>query len=152
MTVTISSSADSFTNAIVEWPDHECAGWTIQNCDWHDNYQRRLIQSGPGTVRHCRFTRLGGAIELNTAMGYVEGSVPCDIRVEDNRFVSVASGLPASISVYAQTFGNFMPSLIQRVCITGNRFDRTKAAAIGLEGVTDCTAFNNRFQEGQRNR
>jgi hypothetical protein len=151
MTVTISSSADSFTNAIVEWPDHECAGWTIQNCDWHDNYQRLLIQSGPGTVRHCRFTRLGGAIELNTVMGYLEGSVPCDIRVEDNRFVSVASGLPASISVYAQTFSNFMPSLIQRVCITGNRFDRPKAAAIGLKGVTDCTVVNNRFHEGQRN-
>jgi hypothetical protein len=146
MTVTISGSAERFTNAIVEWPDHECAGWTIQNCDWHDNYQRLLIQSGPGTVRHCRFTRLGGAIELNTVMGYVEGSVPCDIRIEDNRFVSVASGLPTSISVYAQTFSNFMPSLIQRVRITGNRFDRPKPAALGLGGLTDCTAVNNRFK------
>ena len=44
-----------FTNAIVEWPDHACAGWRVLRCDFQDNYQRLLIQSGPGTVSNCLF-------------------------------------------------------------------------------------------------
>ena len=86
-TAILDKSATNFSNAIVEWHEHACAGWTIQNCHWQDNYQRLLIQSDPGTVRNCTFTRHGSAIELNSVTPYVEGGVPRDITITGNTFI-----------------------------------------------------------------
>ena len=144
-TATLDKSAASFTNAIVEWPDHACAGWTIQNCHWHDNYQRLLIQSGPGTVRNCTFTRHGSAIELNSVMPFVEGGVPRDITITGNVFSDV-NPVPhgATISVYTHTFGRGTAQL-SNIVITGNTFIRPGEAAIALNSVNWGVIASNRF-------
>ena len=144
-TVTLDKSAANFTNAIVEWPDHSCAGWTVQNCQWQDNYQRLLIQSGPGIVRNCTFARHGSAIELNSVMPYVEGSVPHDITIADNVFTDV-NPVPhgATITVYAHTFGRSAP-ILSNIVITGNSFTRPGEAAIVLSGVQGGTIARNHF-------
>ena len=145
-TVTLDQPAESFTNAIVEWPDHACAGWTIQNCHWQDNYQRLLIQSGPGTVRNCTFTRQGSAIELNSVMPYVEGGVPRDITITDNVFTDV-NPVPhgATITVYSHTFGA-RPLEFSNIVITGNTFIRPGEAAIALTSVSGGVIASNRFE------
>ena len=137
---------DAWTNAIVEWPDHQCAGWTIQNCHWQDNYQRLLIQSGPGIVRNSTFTRQGSAVELNSVMPFVEGGVPRDITLAGNVFDGV-NPMPhgAAVTVYSHTFGRGAPSL-SNIVISGNTFIRPGESAIALSGVNGGVIASNRFE------
>jgi hypothetical protein len=145
-TIILDQPADRYTNAIVEWPDHQCAGWLIQNCHWDDNYQRLLIQSGPGTVRHCAFTRQGSAIELNSVMPYVEGSVPHDITIADNVFTDVnPAPQGATITVYSHTFGRAAP-VFSNIVITGNTFVRSGDLAIALSHASGGIIASNRFE------
>lgn len=134
-----------FTNTIVEWPDHACAGWTIQHCDWQDNYQRLLIQSGPGIVRYCSFTRQGSGIELNSVMPYIEGGVPRDITIAHNVFTDV-NPRPhgAAIGVYSHTFG---PGALtfSNIVIRDNKFIRPGETAVSLENVTCGEISGNRI-------
>ena len=134
-TVTLDQPSEKFADTIAEWPDHECAGWLVQNCDWHDNYQRLLIQSGPGTVRDCRFTRWGSNIELNTVLDFIEGGVPRDIRIENNIFTDVGI---AEHTHRAPPFGT--------ITISGNTFDRPATTAIiWKHAATAATSTGNRF-------
>ncbi len=145
-TVMLDQPAEKFANALAEWPDHECAGWLIQNCDWHDNYQRLLIQSGPGTIRKCKFTRFGSAIELNSVMPYVEGGVPRDIRIENNVFTDL-NPQPggAAIMVYAHAFQHDRAPIFRNLTITGNTFNHPTETVIALTGVAGGLIENNRF-------
>lgn len=138
-TVTLDKPAEPFANALAEWPDHECAGWLIQNCDWRDNYQRLLIQSGPGTVRNCRFTRWGSAIELNSVFPYVEGGVPRDIRIEHNIFTDVG------IAEHTATFQRGQSPTFRNITIIGNTFNWPAGRAIKLNHVADSVVTNNHF-------
>jgi hypothetical protein len=148
-TVSLDRPAGPFARAIAEWPDHECAGWTIQNCNWSDNYQRLLIQSGPGAVRNCRFTSQGSSIELNSVLPYVEGGVPRDIRIENNVFTDVNPG-GAAITVYAHTFRRDKAPTLRNIVITGNTFDRPAESAIELTGVEGAVVANNTFEPPPR--
>ena len=150
-TVTLNQPSDHYANALAEWPDHECAGWLIQNCDWHDNYQRLLIQSGPGTVRNCRFTRFGSSIELNSVMPYVEGGVPRDIRIENNNFTDV-NPQPggAAITVYAHAFQRDHAPMLHKITITGNTFSHPNETVISLTGVEGGLIANNRFPQSPK--
>ncbi len=145
-TVTLDQPAAAFAKAIAEWPDHECGGWLIENCDWHDNYQRLLIQSGPGTLRNCRFTRFGSAIELNSVMPYVEGGVPRDIRIENNVFTDLnpQSGA-AAITVYAHAFQPGQAPLLHNITITGNTFSHPNNTVLALSNIDGGLISNNHF-------
>ena len=146
-TATVDRSVDSFTNAIVEWPDHECAGWLVQRCDFQDNYQRLLIQSGPGTVRGCVFERQGSSVEINSDFPYVEGGVACDLTIADNTFTDVnARPHGATIAMHAHTYAGSAPPFAHFV-ITGNTFVRPGAAAISLVGVQGGLIVSNRFEQ-----
>lgn len=144
--VILDRSAEPFAEAIAEWPDHACRGWTIQNCRFEDDYQRLLIQTGSGIVRNCTFTRLGNAIELNSVMPYVEGGVPRDITIVDNRFTDVnPQPHGAAITVHARSFGAGLPPL-GPIVIQGNTFVGSGGPAIQLEGVDGGTIVDNRFE------
>jgi len=145
-TVILNRTVDGFANAIAEFPDHACAGWTIQNCDWQDNYQRLLIQSGAGTVRNCTFARNGSSIQLNSDMTYVEGGIPRDITIANNVFIDVSPAPNgAAIEVYSRTFDRLTQRL-RNIAITGNTFLRPGEAAIALTNVSGGVIANNRFE------
>jgi len=55
----------AFTSAIVEWPDHSCAGCGPA-VRLSGQLPALLIQSGPGTVSNCWFARQGCGIEINS--------------------------------------------------------------------------------------
>ncbi len=137
---------ETFTNAVIEWPDHECAGWQVQRCDFRDNYQRLLIQSGPGTVSNCVFTRQGNGIEINSDFPYVEGGVARDLTITGNIFVDV-NPRPhgASISMHARTYNGGAPPF-SNIVITGNTFVRPGSAAIRLESFSGGVIAGNRFE------
>ena len=142
---------DTFTDAIVEFPDHACAEWTVQNCEWQDNYQRLLVQSGPGTVRDCTFTRHGSSVELNSVMPYVEGGIPRDILITRNRFKDVAP-LPqgAAIQVYAHTFRRENAPTLRNIQVTGNVFSNCTDRAITLDSVDGGRISDNQIERRQR--
>jgi hypothetical protein len=137
----------AFTNAIVEWPDHACAGWQVVNGDFQDNYQRLLIQSGPGTVSNCLFARQGNGIEINSDFPYVEGGVAHDITIAGNTFVDVnpqPGGSP--ISMHTRTYGDGAPPF-SNIVIAGNTFIRPSSAAIRLDSFHGGIIVGNRFQQ-----
>lgn len=147
-TVTVDQDVESFTNAIVEWPDHACAGWLVQNCRFEDNYQRLLIQSGPGTVRGCTFTRQGSALELNSVMPYVEGGVPRDITIAENTFTDVAPApRRAAITTYAHTFDRAGTATFPNIVIIRNTFDRPVAEAVQLRHAPGAILAGNRQKD-----
>ena len=144
--VTLDRPTAPFVHALAEWPDHACAGWLIQNCDWHDNYQRLLVQSGPGTVRNCRFTRFGSALELNSVLPYVEGGVPRDIRIENNTFTDI-NPQPggAAITVYSHAYQRDKMPVLRNITIIGNTFHHPNETVIAFEGVDGVRIEGNRF-------
>jgi hypothetical protein len=148
--VLVDKPATNFANAIAEWTDHECGGWTIQNCNWHDDYQRLLIQSGPGVVRNCTFTRLGSSIELNSVMDYVEGGVPRDITIENNVFTDV-NPQPggAAIADYVYSFERGRGQKLRNITIMKNTFNRSLAEVIALRHCNDARVGANivRFEK-----
>ncbi len=145
--VVLDKEAGQFANAVAEWVDHECAGWLIQNCDWSDDYQRVLFQSGPGAVRNCKFTRLGSSLELNSDFPYVEGGIATDIRVTGNTFTDV-NPMPggAAISVHFHTYGAGQGWPMSGIEIVGNTFVRPGGPAIELSNVSASNIEGNRFE------
>jgi hypothetical protein len=145
--VTLDRDAAPFSEGQAEWPEHECAGWLVQNCRWEDNFQRLLIMSGPGTVRRCTFTRMGGSISLNTGMGLV-GGVPSDITIDANSFIDV-SPRPHGSAIEARAHnaqgGEGVPP-IERLVITNNSITRSGGPALSLVGVRDSKVENNDFE------
>lgn len=132
--------------AMAEWPDHQCAGWTIQECLWQDDYQRLLIQSGPGTVRHCTFTRLGSRIEINCVLTGIEGGVAHDVDIADNVFTDVSPQPHGSaIGVYFRAYQPTQARILSRLSISGNTIDRAGGAAIELIGIDHAVVERNRL-------
>jgi hypothetical protein len=145
--VALEQDATAFAEAQASWPEHECAGWLVQNCRWEDNFQRLLIMSGPGTVRGCTFTRMGSNISLNTGMGLV-GGVPSDITIADNVFIDV-SPRPHHPAIDARAHnaqGQDGVPPIERLVITGNTFVRSGGPALNLVGIKDSRIEGNRIE------
>jgi hypothetical protein len=140
----------AFTNAIVEWPDHACAGWRVLRCDFQDNYQRLLIQSGPGTVSDCLFARQGQGIEINSDFPFVEGGVARDITISDNTFVEV-NPQPggAAIAMHTNTYDGGAPPFTN-IVIRGNTFIRPGSVAIRLDSFHGGIIVGNRFEQTAR--
>ena len=144
--LTLDHDATPLADAQAEWLDHECAGWTVQNCRWEDNFQRLLIMSGPGIVRGCTFTRMGSNLSLNTGMGLV-GGIPNDITIVDNTFIDV-NPRPhgAAIDAHAHNSqGQDGTPSIERLVITGNAFTRSGGPAMNLIGIKDSRIEYNRI-------
>lgn len=149
--LTLDRDATAFTEGQASWPEHECAGWVVQNCRWEDNFQRLLIMSGPGTVRGCTFTRMGSNISLNTGMGLV-GGIPSDITIADNTFIDV-NPRPRGSAIDARAHnaqGQDGVPAIERLIITGNTFVRSGGPALSLIGIKDGRIENNRIESAVR--
>lgn len=145
--LTLDREAAPFAEGQASWPEHECAGWVVQNCRWEDNFQRFLIMSGPGTVRGCTFVRMGSNLSLNTGMGLV-GGIPSDIRILDNTFVDVNTRPHgAAIDAFAHN-AQGQPGMppIERLIITGNTFVRSGGPALSLIGITESRIEHNRIE------
>lgn len=145
--ITIDREASPFIEAQAEWPDHECAGWLVQNCHWEDNFQRLLIMSGPGTVRGCTFTRMGSNISLNTGMGLV-GGIPSGVSIIDNTFVEVSPrphGSAIDVRAHNAQGREGVPP-IERLVVARNTFKRSGGPAMNLIGIKDSSIENNHIE------
>ena len=144
-TLSLDKPASSFANGIAVLPEHECAGWVIQNCNWTDIYQRLLIQSGPGIVRNCSFTRLGHGISLESVFFTDnEGGIAHDILIQGNKFTNVdPQPHSSSISMYMVTYKAPTVNLFDKISVHGNTFTNPGEAAIAFDHVTNGTITSN---------
>ena len=145
ITATLDVPASLFLGAIAEWPDHECGGWIIQNCHWHDNYGRVKMKSGPGLIQGCTFERIGGGLMFNFSLrGIIEGGIPSGIVIANNSFTDV-SPMPhlAAINCYEAAAGTMAARLITKLRITGNAITNAGEAGINLLAVDGCTIADN---------
>jgi hypothetical protein len=136
-----------FTGGIVEWPEHSCSDWRVLHCDFQDNYQRLLIQTGPGTVSDCLFARQGQGIEINSDFPFVEGGVAHDIKISGNTFLDV-NPQPggAAIAMHTHTYDGGAPPFAN-IVITGNTFIRPGSVAIRLDSFHGGIIAGNRFEQ-----
>jgi hypothetical protein len=144
--LTLDREAATFAEGQASWPEHECAGWVVQNCRWEDNFQRFLVMSGPGTVRRCTFMRMGSNLSLNTGMGLV-GGIPSDISILDNEFIDV-NPRPRGPAIDAHAHnaqGKKGVPAIERLVIRGNTFTRSGGPALNLIGITESRIEGNRI-------
>jgi len=149
-TVTLDRSAAKFAGAVAEWPGHECAGWTIENCNWSDDYQRLLIQSGPGIVKNCHFSRIGSCIEIKGYLGSGnEGGVPRHITIANNVFTNVAPA-PLAPTIYVGAYTHdwkSMADLVQDIRITGNIFNYSGGPPVHFDHCGGCSISTNTFND-----
>lgn len=146
-TVTLDCPAMAFADALAEWEDHQCAGWTIRDCEFRDCYQRLVIKSGPGTIRNCVFARLGNGIQLASVLPYVEGGVPRGIVIAGNTFDDVnPQPLGAAINVYAHAYDRAAAPWMSDVTITNNLFRIPGDTAIALSRVNGVRVSGNRIE------
>lgn len=150
--VILDRPAAGFTNSIAVFPGHECGGWTIQHCNWLDNYQRILIASGPGMIRNCTFARNGSLAELNADLRFVEGGIPSNITIANNVFTDVNPQPGGAVIGVKITAGGkaIAAKLISNITISGNTFNCPGEAAISLNGVANAAILNNHINDPVR--
>jgi len=133
---TLNLAASGFANALGRWPQHECGNWVIQNCYWHDNYQRILMESGPGLIQNCTFARNGSDLEYNFDFPYIEGGIPNNIVVANNTFTNVAPApFFSTFDYHEHTYGTQTARLMTNLTITGNTIFGPGDAGINLYAV-----------------
>lgn len=150
-TLTMSRDAAPFANAIAENPRRQCNGWQIRNCLFTDCYQRLLVQGGNGgTLRDCRFIRVGSRIELySNFFTKNEGGICRRISILNNTFentaiypdgVTIAAGFQ-SLNHQART------PLLTELTVRGNTFINPGSHAIDFSltsvGEISSNAFHN---------
>jgi len=149
-TVTIDRDAMPFAEGQASWPEHECAGWTVQNCHWEDSFQRILIMSGPGTIRGNKFSRWGSGIVLNTGMGLV-GGIPNGITIEKNTFTHIAPR-PRASAIEARAhnaLGHDGVPAIEGLTIANNTFLHCGGPEPKLIGIKNPRIVNNHYDSSQ---
>jgi Right handed beta helix region len=147
--LTLDRDAAPLASAVAENPRWQNNGWQVRNCDFRDCYQRFLIQgSSGGTLRNCRFTRIGSGIVLaSNFFTHNEGGICRGVRVLDNVFDDVAI-YPDGVAVAAgfQSLNHAASTpLLNDLTVRGNRFINSGRRAIEFRLVTGGDISGNTF-------
>lgn len=149
LSLTLDRDAAAFAQAVAENPRWQNDGWEIRNCDFRDCYQRVLIQGGNGgTLRDCRFTRIGSGICLDSNFfTRNEGGICRRIRIENNVFEDMAIH-PEGVTLQAgfQSLNHAASTpLLSDLTVRSNRFINTGLHAIKFSLVSGGEISGNTF-------
>lgn len=152
----LESDAESFAGSVAENPHWQNNGWEIRDCDFRDCYQRFLIQGGNGgTLRNCRFTRIGSGIHLDSNFfTNNEGGICRGIQIRDNVFDDVAIH-PDGVALQAgfQSLNHEASTpLLSNITVQGNRFINSGRHAIQFSLVSGGVISGNTFVNSGRHR
>lgn len=149
LSLTLERDATPWANAVAENPRWQNDGWEIRNCDFRDSYQRVLIQGGNGgTLRDCRFTRIGSGICLDSNFfTRNEGGICRRIRIEGNVFEDMAihpDGVTLQAGFQSLNHAASTP-LLNSLTVQGNRFINSGRRAIEFSLVSGGQISGNTF-------
>ncbi|OYV00355.1 MAG: hypothetical protein CFE26_24090, partial [Verrucomicrobiales bacterium VVV1] len=147
--LTLDRDAESLAGAVAENPRWQNNGWEIRACDFRDCYQRFLIQGGNGgTLRNCRFTRIGSGVCLDSNFfTNNEGGICRGIQVLDNVFEEVAIH-PDGVALQAgfQSLNHKAGTpLLSKLTVKGNRFLNPGRRSIQFSLVAGGVITGNTF-------
>jgi Right handed beta helix region len=147
--LTLDRHAAHLAHAVAENPRWQNNGWEVRDCDFHDCYQRFLIQGGNGgTLRNCRFTRIGSGIVLaSNFFTRNEGGICRDIRLLDNIFEDVAihpDGVALTAGFQSLNHKASTP-VLRALTVQGNRFINSGRRAIEFRLVSGGEISGNTF-------
>ena len=148
-TLTLDRDAESLASSVAENPHWQNNGWEIRDCDFHDCYQRFLIQGGNGgTLRNCRFTRIGSGIHLDSNFfTNNEGGICRGIQIFDNVFDDVAihpEGVALQAGFQSLNHTSSTP-LLNNISVQGNRFINSGRYSIQFRLVSGGVISGNTF-------
>ena len=149
LSLMLDRDATLWATAVAENPRWQNDGWEIRNCDFRDSYQRVLIQGGnSGTLRDCRFTRIGSGICLDSNFfTRNEGGICRRIRIENNVFEDMAIH-PDGVTLQAgfQSLNHQASTpLLSDLTVRGNRFLNSGRRAIQFSLVSGGKISGNTF-------
>lgn len=149
LSITLDRDVAPLANAVAENPRWQNDGWEIRNCDFRDCYQRVLIQGGNGgTLRDCRFTRIGSCICLSSNFfTRNEGGICRRICIEGNAFEDMAiypDGVTLSAGFQSLNHAANTP-LLSDLTVRGNRFINSGRRAIEFSLVSGGEISGNTF-------
>lgn len=108
------SVSQEYKNCTIRWPSLECDGWTIKNCNFTNNYQRILVQSGSGTFENNKVYNMGANLALGSIFhvpSIYEGGILGTITVKNNVFVN-SSNSPRTALVGIDQSYNFKGKML----------------------------------------
>jgi hypothetical protein len=154
--LTLDRDAAPLAQAVAENPRWQNNGWEVRDCDFRDCYQRFLIQgSHGGTLRNCRFTRIGSGIELaSNFFTRNEGGICHGIRILDNVFEDVAihpDGVALEAGFQSLNHAASTP-LLSDLTVQGNRFLNSGKRAIEFSLVSGGSITGNTFENSGKPR
>ncbi len=154
--LTLDRDATPLAHAVAENPRWQNNGWEVRDCDFRDCYQRFLIQgSHGGTLRNCRFTRIGSGIVLaSNFFTRNEGGICHGIRILDNFFEDVAihpDGVALEAGFQSLNHAASTP-LLSDLTVQGNRFINSGRRAIEFSLVSGGSITGNTFKNSGKPR
>lgn len=121
----------------------ECAGWVVRNCVFESNYQRILLQSGPGLFENNIVNSMGSGLHLYGNFYSYEGGFLNNITIQNNVFLN--SSLSPNTAPITLEFSN-MTTQTQwptGINIIDNLFVNAGAEAIRLKNAKNILIEGN---------
>ena len=121
----------------------ECANWVIKNTSFENNYQRILIQSGPGLFENNIVSFMGSGLTLVGNFASYEGGFIHDIAIKDNIFLG--SSLYPNGNAIQILFTNkiYQNQWITDIKIRNNAFIGTGGEVIKIQNAKNITLDGN---------
>ena len=138
-----SSVVSSNSTIWARYPSAECGGWTIENCSFESNYQRILIQSGPGTFENNIVNCMGDGLDLTTNYYSYEGGFLNNITIENNVFLG-SSICPDTSPIYVEhTTKSTQDQWVTGITIQNNAIIGAGGEAIKVNNAKNITITGN---------
>lgn len=121
----------------------ECAGWSIKNCVFESNYQRILLQSGPGNFENNLINCMGAGLNLISNFYSYEGGFINHITIKNNTFLN-SSLCPNSSPIYVEFINKTTQNQwITDINILNNLIVDCGGEAIRLKNAKNITVEGN---------
>ena len=137
------SVVTSNTTIEARYTNTECANWDIKNCIFENNYQRILIQAGPGTFENNIVHCMGAGLDLASNFDGIEGGFINNILIKNNVFidsVTCPNGSPIMVSFTNKVTQNQWPT---NITIQNNAIIGAGNEAIRLINAKNITIDEN---------
>ncbi|MHB1453005.1 MAG: glycoside hydrolase family protein [Saccharofermentanales bacterium] len=125
------------------YPSAECADWTIRNTTFDNNYQRILIQSGPGVFENNIIKNMGSELSLVSNFASYEGGFIHNIRIRNNVFLNSATHPKGTVIHIDFTTRSSQTQWIHDISIENNVIEGSGGQAITVTNARDITIKGN---------
>jgi hypothetical protein len=154
--VTLDEDVDLPTGTLIDTRNHECRGFVVKNCWFHDCFNRAFLLNGSpdGLIENNTLQNVGGGINIHfETWAYIEGRFASNTMVRNNRILDCATG-PADANAYFQgaimivlvpNGGNYLrhSTPVSNMTLTGNYIENAGGVPVYVTNMDGLTVTHN---------